>query len=479
MCVCGPHLIARRKRQRGCTCGEMERLHSDLWVLIFSYFAQRPRLGVVSLVCKRWRTLCLRSFVHVDLRHPDDNAFALLSSSFPSLTSLALRPSWTTSLVLLPSSLRVLRLERPQNRRPGNSSGYSVQFAEKMPSCTSVSIECGLAGLNVIPLLDAARSSLTKLKLEWNASLAAYLKGTYFPALASLTFRDPPFSELPIATFLHNHATQLTRLSLSDIIAQPTNTIALVRRLPFPKLRTLKWHAHMLTAEETQAMLTHMPQLQSFSAGSLVRNLYDVDPSLLTSLTSIVDTCIDPARLDRFPRLRHLYVPFDNHTVIVAFKQRSFASLFTAVYMNSPSMCLRGLAALLTATQLTSITLGNVTDLSPGVLRRIRFPNLVSFCLTSVARPAQFALRVTGWFVRRCGALRKVSIFISPPDPLALQQLRDFLSEAEKRAIVAVTVLIRTPKVKLAPKIAQLRAFAESLSWTNALIRTCDHSSYL
>ena len=86
----------------------------DVLRIIMSFVPLHPRLRVVSLVCRRWRSAALQSVDHVHTSRPNSAATAL--RFLPSVTSVSL---CTVSTGLqVPSGLQVLRLFEPPVRPP-------------------------------------------------------------------------------------------------------------------------------------------------------------------------------------------------------------------------------------------------------------------------------------------------------------------------------------------------------------------------
>ena len=134
-------------------------LPNDLQSLIFSYFAFRPRLFVVSMVCKRWRTLIVASIATMTFTFPENLDAAI--AAFPSLTDVSIETDHLTHArpLALSSSLKKLRIARSRERltfasssplpllsqlelftSPGNIAGVFSFLAPQVSTVTSLDL---------------------------------------------------------------------------------------------------------------------------------------------------------------------------------------------------------------------------------------------------------------------------------------------------------------------------------------------------
>lgn len=81
----------------------------DVLRIIMSFVPLHPRLRVVSLVCRRWRSAALQSVDHLHTSRPSSAATAL--RFLPFVTSLSL--CTVSSELQVPTGLRILRLFEP------------------------------------------------------------------------------------------------------------------------------------------------------------------------------------------------------------------------------------------------------------------------------------------------------------------------------------------------------------------------------
>lgn len=85
-----------------------ERLPSDLVQLVLSHIPTRPRIMVLSLVCKKWRAIVIRTIKFLPPLPFDRLAAAL--AQLPSVTALSINYPSARFRTLLPPSLRELKI---------------------------------------------------------------------------------------------------------------------------------------------------------------------------------------------------------------------------------------------------------------------------------------------------------------------------------------------------------------------------------
>lgn len=198
-------------------------LPSDLLVYVFAFSPLRPRLLVLSLVCKRWRHLLLNSITALP---PICWATANLAPAlglFPRLTSLSLTALGRIDHPL-PGRLRHLCMRR--------IASLSHTALVELTALTSLELaDCAIGRREFVALFDPVRTALTSLSLNVFASAnAPYLHATHFPRLVDLeiSFSPVQFSATPHGMVIA-HAEQLTRLSVASIRAVPEH-------VSFPRL---------------------------------------------------------------------------------------------------------------------------------------------------------------------------------------------------------------------------------------------------
>lgn len=100
-------------------------LPSDILALVFAWLPVRPRLHTISLVCKRWRGIVVRTLQHLAIGLPRRDPYVFQSyalsvecrfaealARFPSLTSLRLNFPTNETALHLPTQLRSLDVDR-------------------------------------------------------------------------------------------------------------------------------------------------------------------------------------------------------------------------------------------------------------------------------------------------------------------------------------------------------------------------------
>lgn len=186
-------------------------LPSDMLAYLFAFVPLRPRLLVLSAVCKRWRYIVFTSLSALPpLRWAKANLAPALGL-FSRLTSLSL-----TALARidhpLPGRLRHLCMRRV--------AALSLTALVELTGLTSLELaDCAIGRREFMALLDPLRTSLTSLSLNvFAAGNAAYLHATHFPRLADLELSFAPVKQ-PGSTndIVIAHAEQLTRLSVQTI----------------------------------------------------------------------------------------------------------------------------------------------------------------------------------------------------------------------------------------------------------------------
>lgn len=179
----------------------------DILVLTFSLMAMRPRLHVLSFVCKRWRTAVLRTITKMKASY-----FERAAPLLPGVTSLSLQGEVAPNYPV-PPKLRELFIDMDY--------GLHKDLAAKFSSVTNlIAINISTTRWTVqreagLELLLSLRHSIASL------SLAAHLLShvVYFPHLEHLSIRRRCiFARDPAADIervLAMHATQLLSLSFA------------------------------------------------------------------------------------------------------------------------------------------------------------------------------------------------------------------------------------------------------------------------
>lgn len=234
-------------RPLSCTYASFASLPLDVLRLIFRLIPVHPRVRVISLVCKRWRTLVLSSVTRARRFSPAVRWFRL----FPALEHLDITTRAMASRPL-PLSLRSLAF-------------YAEPDYDHLPhllaltALTAVSLHTRWRSAQ--RLLLHIRTSLTSLHILTDdlgkPRVARGIAELFYPRLTDLSI---PYS-VALAPLLERHASSLTRLSVKD-----SDNFATVVR--FPRVTYLHlapgWSSN---AQVGPATLAQFPALQDLSLG--------------------------------------------------------------------------------------------------------------------------------------------------------------------------------------------------------------------
>ena len=184
-------------------------LLADLLVQIFARISLRPRLGVVSLVCRRWRAAVLRSVTAIDHDAPA-SLFAL-----PSLTAIddedrfvssRLRHAPSPSLRSLSYSPGSVKCECPLLRGLTRLQRLHLRLAPAKVCCAELAA-----------LIARNATSLTDLRIKFDATTK---RPSFTPAFLDAVARLPSLCSLAVSVddpslarqFVQPHASRLTHL---------------------------------------------------------------------------------------------------------------------------------------------------------------------------------------------------------------------------------------------------------------------------
>lgn len=229
----------------------------DIIAAIVGFAPWLARLRTLSLVCKRWRTACVRSIRHLPFVNLSYNVAATRTRSaaaslFPSLVSLSL--SNTNLCVALPSSLTRLRI-----------------------NATDVSA--------IKLLLDEAPHTALSAHLPHLTTLHIHL--SYLSA--SVTAGLPS----SLWSFIDRHLSTLTTLKL-NLYTDTNYIIPKLSGAAMPEMRCLLLNSHATTdARLIERILRNAPKLQSFQLLSRIPldDVCTIPASLLAPLELLhVDT---------------------------------------------------------------------------------------------------------------------------------------------------------------------------------------------
>lgn len=267
-------------------------LPSDLLALIVRLVPLRPRLMILSLVCKRWRRLCLQTIDR--LPSLSDGPLCSALRVLPNVTSLGcpLPPS----LPRLPSTLRELTLL--------SHVWYHRDLTQRLyalPTLTSLDMR----GLRFAgPLLLLHSTSITKLSLlDTTLASAPHIFMISFPHLRTL--RLPFDSSAGVESWLFLHLIHLSELSLSARAPPSASRVCpllrSLRRLEVPGEHSDAWLRLLLPLTVGSVRLC-------IHASSALSTLPDAHADLRPSLELLSST---PESLDALTR-RYPIVSLDS-----------------------------------------------------------------------------------------------------------------------------------------------------------------------
>lgn len=215
------------KRTRRAVPG-IQSLPTDVLQLILMRVAERPRLLALSPVCKRWRTLILRTITSLSwhVQPSDERRLPLVRmlEQLPSLTSLTLYNDYGNTVPFTPNLPPTLtRLET------GSFGPLSRLVAPRKLIFTGT---CDL-----LDALPSALSSISELELR-NAS-DWWVFSPQFRSLRTLAMHNADLGEGIPRTFLVTHARHLQHLSLHNCCLIERYLYGAVFAPRLPALRTL------------------------------------------------------------------------------------------------------------------------------------------------------------------------------------------------------------------------------------------------
>lgn len=251
-------------------------LPADLLVVIFARVQLRPRLRVVSLVCRRWRAAVLRSVTAIDHDAPA-SLYAL-----PSLTAIddedhfvssRLRHVPSPSLKSLSYSTASFKCECHLLRGLTSLQRLHLRLASAKICCSSLAA-----------FIARSTSSLTDLKIKFDATTKRLSFAPIFldavAGLTSLRSLSVSASDPSLAhQFVQPHASRLTHLGVATVAVFADAPG--VPRLCLPACRSL-------TVRHSAGKVTPLA------------NLAAIAPALTSLSLTCLDTCHD-FPIDSFP----------------------------------------------------------------------------------------------------------------------------------------------------------------------------------
>lgn len=286
----GPSMDVQRQQPPAATWAD---LPTDLLLVLFAPLPPLALIRSISLVCKRWRVVALRSITSFTFRGGD----LLGLSALPSLTSLDIMALGRSSSAL-PTTLRSLTLNL------GPLGGTSVSLLEAIllgstPLLTSLSIS-GVRSVIITnaldPFLQKTVSRLTHMQIDGLAAHAMTLVRYYTPSLHTLRILSTD-DDVILRRYLGLTTMQRPRLANLDISSSHRE---------FPVwLRTAVTCLHVTSrfrTPEHAGLLATLPRLQEIWADE---DLFGWHDTRLVALT--LPDCLHYAPLG-LPRLRRLSV---------------------------------------------------------------------------------------------------------------------------------------------------------------------------
>lgn len=244
-------------------------LHADIIKFIFSYLPLGGRLGVVNLVCRRWRALAYQSVTAV----PSINSFDAIAL-FPALETLSLAhaPPLGTAL---PTTLRTLFLA--SNVYDSACVCYALEQLSTLThlradlhplhSCTArlvCSNRLSLKTLDLCPIdsVEAEDQQPEQEQCDMLATvLLSELRDFRFELVA--TSAEATMLTRSLLSLASRVATQLVSLSIyiagNDTVA--TKCLQTLSDYSYPLLTTLVLRVHTVTPEHVNALLKAAPRL--------------------------------------------------------------------------------------------------------------------------------------------------------------------------------------------------------------------------
>lgn len=246
-------------------------VHSDILFSIFSQIHIRPRILVVSRVCKRWRQAVLRCPTSLIGLHLLPAALTRACASLLMITEIACTTP-LHSMPYLPHVTSLITLPRPC----ASESYHLFTGLANLNLCIDNQCTCA------IQLIKGNASTLTTLQLRggMSASHTATIKAIAALSLPRLRNLRLHFSKnrdsiaFALGDFLHHHSGQLTSLALS---------------LPlfgvFSSLHSLELSYESLDVRSFSALLRNAPRLVDLSLELSTANF---DAPNLQQLSSLI-----------------------------------------------------------------------------------------------------------------------------------------------------------------------------------------------
>lgn len=299
-------------------------LPSDLLELIFSYIAFRPLLHVVSLVCKQWRTVALRSVTILPPLYSSYSAH-LAIHLFPSITQLSFIDI-PDPLPAIPARLCSLSMPWRSASDAADIDGKFAQvyrhFMHSPASLTHLTVnlrdDCETHD-GVLDLIKSHSSTLQSLSLAVmvDVPLITMLRElpSLLPCLNHLTVRAWPWCSIDEFQAIAPLFTRVTSLSIRDIF--PSAVYG--NKLQLPRLRSLRFEVpdkdftphflidcasrltdFSLVLNDLNAAYVHTASVLSFATKLQVKERFN--PQKAEEIVATVDRCT---------RLKELGVPLD------------------------------------------------------------------------------------------------------------------------------------------------------------------------
>lgn len=227
----------------------MEVLLPELLEAILSFIPVRPRLRAASLVCKRWRTLALRTVKEMPCVGPRGS---LEHFPFTSLTELDDGIFYERDGDLqCPANLRHLYFNKKE----------SLRRLHGIPRLESLSLQIYIGDDECREIVDLFRNSRDTLQsltvaFSWESKRTSSLLEQHFPSLCALVLTGKTCPVL-----CENHASQLTSLHMYAQYDNSSPTWDFMRGILFPALTQLMLPAKPLV--NNISVLSQCPKLRS------------------------------------------------------------------------------------------------------------------------------------------------------------------------------------------------------------------------
>lgn len=236
-------------------------LVADVLASIFAFLPLAARLRAVSLTCRRWRALALRSVTALTFRGTN---LPRVLALFPSLASLDLRAH--AEYAVLPTTLRSLTVSASVCLYRAADTRRSALLPH-LPLLTSLSIDAlnkSVLSRHITALLTQFSPQLTSLEVEGPHALSVLTYPELWPLVATLHI---------------------------DLTLESNHTVDLSR---FPRLTNLALHGRL------SQVLSHVPAA-NLSSITALHTCSNFTPTVATALAAL-------------PRLREVWLRESNPT---------------------------------------------------------------------------------------------------------------------------------------------------------------------